>query len=435
MENVPRFDRTSHRYSSALSKQRRSGYEPSDTETEWPLIPRKERHKEEELFSKESRLGLDLSRNTSPFKLSRRTLSSRFETEGSSSSAKNSTQLRHNSKTPYKLQVDDNTIHPPLLGSNFNGIISPLSKFEGRKHLNLDKEKDNEKLKRIQSYRKSTNYQRRSVTAPRLRPIDNEKQSNNYGHELLKVKKTPSPLSKGTMTQKQREASVNTQSPSIGEINEMIANAKIRRGSIENTESISPGDIFFSRDCLALELPKTVLPNYNDGFETQWSSKPKLISVGASVSNFPSGLNSNFENNNNNRGVLSTDGSSQTNIKNSSSVISGQNSSVERSGMSSESLRNFTVNRRKSQADTWFACMRNGTCRSSKSPEKRRNLDEVDFIKKSFVVEKLAQFWADKHQPRSLNGFICHKQETQLLKQLVSLQIFLSKSSIFEQLM
>jgi hypothetical protein len=63
--------------------------------------------------------------------------------------------------------------------------------------------------------------------------------------------------------------------------------------------------------------------------------------------------------------------------------------------------------------------VRKGPCKTSKSPEKKR-FDETSFIEKAFVVESLRQFWADKHQPDSFNGFTCHKHEAQILSQLVS---------------
>ena len=60
-----------------------------------------------------------------------------------------------------------------------------------------------------------------------------------------------------------------------------------------------------------------------------------------------------------------------------------------------------------------------GPCRTSKSPE-HRPIDETSIIERTFLVKSLRQFWADKHQPGSLNEFTCHKQEAQLLKKLVS---------------
>ncbi|KOM45284.1 hypothetical protein LR48_Vigan06g059000 [Vigna angularis] len=47
-------------------------------------------------------------------------------------------------------------------------------------------------------------------------------------------------------------------------------------------------------------------------------------------------------------------------------------------------------------------------------------IDESSYIERAVVVESLPQFLADKHQPASLNAFICNRQEAQLLKELVS---------------
>ncbi|CAN4080085.1 unnamed protein product [Withania somnifera] len=49
-----------------------------------------------------------------------------------------------------------------------------------------------------------------------------------------------------------------------------------------------------------------------------------------------------------------------------------------------------------------------------------RPVDEAFVIAKAYVVQSLRPFWADKHQPASLEGFTCHKQEALLLKDLVS---------------
>lgn len=70
-----------------------------------------------------------------------------------------------------------------------------------------------------------------------------------------------------------------------------------------------------------------------------------------------------------------------------------------------DSMKKFTANPKKSQSEPWFACMRKGSCRTSKTPETMK-LDEASFIGKALVVETLRQFWADKHQPASLDGFI-----------------------------
>ncbi|XP_050240929.1 replication factor C subunit 3-like [Quercus robur] len=199
------------------------------------------------------------------------------------------------------------------------------------------------------------------------------------------------------MIQKPKEAAAHIKAPSIGELNEMIAKAKLSTGqigddsTIESTDSILPGDIFFSHQHIALAKQKDVLPKTN-GFEIHDSQSPKLVFQRDAAAHQRLRANDNFDHNA--RGTSSSAGLSQT--INSSSGISGESSdkfSTNSSKMSdtSRSMTKFTANRRKSQTDAW-----------------------------TFVVESLRQFWADKHQPGSLNEFTCHKQEAQLLKKLVS---------------
>nr|POE45581.1 replication factor c subunit 5 [Quercus suber] len=185
------------------------------------------------------------------------------------------------------------------------------------------------------------------------------------------------------MIQKPKEAAAHIKVPSIGELNEMIAKAKLSTGqivddsTIESTDSILPGDFFFSRQHIALAKQKDVLPKTN-GFEIHDSQSPKLVSQRDAAAHQRLRANDNFD-------------------------------------------HNARANRRKSQTDAWFGCMRmrKGPCRTSKSPE-HRPIDEASIIERTFVAESLRQFWADKHQPGSLNEFTCHKQEAQLLKKLVS---------------
>ncbi|KAJ6378821.1 hypothetical protein OIU78_028944 [Salix suchowensis] len=86
-------------------KQRRSGYEPSDTETDWQDSPM--RVQKNGTFGPESPIQLDLPRNASPLKNSRR-FSLRFDDY---SPTKDSVSIhprrRHSSKSPYKSRRDD----------------------------------------------------------------------------------------------------------------------------------------------------------------------------------------------------------------------------------------------------------------------------------------------------------------------------------------
>ncbi|PON74019.1 Replication factor C [Trema orientale] len=441
MQTSPRYGRASQFHSSAaLSKQRRSGYEPSDTETDFQESPWRDHHPEKvELVSEGQRLEFDLrARNTSPLKTSRRH-SSRYEFGGSSPrkdpADSSSARRRHSSKSPYKTsRREDSNALSPLKVPNYNGNITPQSKPQLGTYLspyehaleehNHDKDevgypyRKQTKIVEVSRVSKKPNYSKRSVTAPGLRPREKDQQ-NNYDPTLEKKERTVSPLSKGVVNQKPREApQAKVVASSIGEINERAANAKLARDPtrntaiFESTDSISPGDIFFSREWTVLALPK------NGGLGNHFIPKPKTVSQRA-----------------NNNTVDHNKASSGTGLSQTTTIFSTSASrqgsgrfSTESSKLSdvstktTESMKKFTANRRKSQKEAWFGCMKKGPCRSSKSPERTAEsaFNETLFIEKAFVVEKLGQFWADKHQPGSLNGFISHKQEAQLLKQLVS---------------
>ncbi|KAF3441090.1 hypothetical protein FNV43_RR19376 [Rhamnella rubrinervis] len=437
MDRPPRHGRT----------PKRSGYEPSDTETDFQESPWHDHGKKNEALVSQGRIvEFDLTRNTSPLNLSRRH-SSRFEFD-ISSPRKNSTvspaRRRHNSKSPYKPRRDDNDVYSPLPASGYIGKISPSSKSErwtpyrpGIEGNYLDEDeiiKSNRKHKQrtpqpqfLEVSKGTKPNHKRSVTAPRHRLRDQDQQ-NSFGHTWRIGQTTTSALSKG-MAQKQIEAP-HVRAPSIGELNEMVANAKLSRvpefnaSNFESTDSIATGDIFFSREYSVVALPKSVLARTGTT-ESLFVPKPKIISQRDSASHLRSSGPNNFEQNA--RGIPSSIGLSQTTIT-SSTAISRQSSGRLSNGSSrmsdvsvrtTESMRKFTDNRRKSQPEKWFGCLRKGSFRRSKSPEDRP-IDEAAYIEKAFVVESLKRFWADKYQPVSLNGFTCHKQEAQLLKQLVS---------------
>ncbi|XP_030459835.1 uncharacterized protein LOC115680212 isoform X2 [Syzygium oleosum] len=441
MENPPKYSRP---------YQLRSGYEPSDTETEWHENPRREqRQHNDDLEFEGPKVDLSRPRNVSPLKLSRR------QPFFGGSSPKKETEAglvrrRHSSKSPYKPRRDNGNALSPKGGSDARRNVSPLSEPEHRRHIspyklgieeNATEENEitisNRKLNRRTHSRDDreghpqfldlsrvslkSNYSQRSVTAPKQRARDREQHNNPKGERTL------SPLERNVI-QKQREASP-LRKPSVGEINEMVANLKLYRGPMNNasifesTDSISPGNIFFSRDHTALAFQKNVFPR-NDEQDTRFVPIPKTVPQ-RDISH--QRMRSNGGSDHNPQGSASSLSASRT-APNLSSNISRQSSnrnSTVSSKMSdfsagtTDSIKKFTANRRKSQTEAWFACMRKGSCRTSKSPKATRAFDEASFIEKAFVVENLRQFWADKHQPRSLDGFSCHKQEAQLLKNLV----------------
>ncbi|XP_052198032.1 uncharacterized protein LOC127804952 [Diospyros lotus] len=469
-----RYSRSSQPQSLAAI-QRKSGYEPSDTETEqhesrWRDFNRRNGDIGLEGFN----LNPDQGRTISPLRLSRRHSARFFDGETSSPTEplRSSPPRRRHSKSPYKPRRDDGNVRSPSPVSGFPGNgnplspelasdsrrnVSPFSKLEGRRHISPykpagdelnwgqnDSISSNAKQNRMQDDKNvsirerkvnevsrasgKSNYSHRSLSAPRPRSRENDQQIRS-GHTQQNGYRTPSPLP-GSMSLKDRKAS-HRNTPSVGELNEMVADAKISRVPLtggpdfESTDSISQGDIFFSRDYanLTMTMQKIVFPK-KDFAESRFNSKPQKFTGRDPTSHQQNKTNGNFGHSyqrNSSSTVLtqtisSSAASRQTSDKISSS--SGRFSAI--SGRSSASFGKFVTNRKKSQSEAWFSCLKKGSCRTLKSPEKTKEFDEASMIEKAFVVEGLRQFWADKHQPASLNGFTCHRQEAQVLKQLVS---------------
>lgn len=419
MEKLQQDNIFPHTPSSIFStKKGRSGYEPSDTETEWQETPRHERKKNTTLVPEETKT-LTL-RNKSPITLHRRH-PSRFEYEASSvstGSVSGQSRRRNLSKSPYKPHVaDDGGSLSYVTGSNSRRNISPLPRPDfgrtvsprSRNHDQRSPSKDNRKIGSglLEVGRVTAKpIHRRAMTAPRLR----DQQTLQNGVRTTK-----------DMVLKQREASP-FKAPSGGEINEMIAQVKISKNpmadyssALESTDSIQPGDLFFSREYNALQVNKSSLPKSIQQYG-YFSPRPMATTIRT-----PYDMNMARTSSSN---VLSRTTTVTTSRKGSHTGKPSGSSSVvsDVSGKTTESMRKFTSNRKNTQKDAWFSCMmRTGNCRTSRKSPERRPIDESTFIEKAIVVESIPQFWADKHQPASFNGFICNKQEAQLLKELVCL--------------
>lgn len=355
----------------------RSGYEPSDTETDWQDSPWR-----------------DLPTN-------RREVNN----GGSGSSPEDVLSPKRTPRYAHK---------SPILTRNRN--VSPFSKSERKRHVSNDRESS---IRKGGGFVGNNNNQSfRSVSASRVRS---------------------------------RDENVIRRSPIVGggELNELVANVKIlsSRGGVggglksdknggpifESTDSISPGDIFFSHDVvpkmgsvgvgtkghLLYPKPATTPTMF---FQAQSYTVDDLDGIDIMNNRVPtsSGLSSR---------VTMMSSNSATNVSrrsitsgsklNSGSLISRTSDAT--SVKTTESMRRFVENRRKSKTDAWFSCMKSANCRTMKSSSPERSFDENLYIEKAYVVEQLRPFWADKHQPSSLNGFICHKHQAQILKKLVRL--------------
>nr|GEX96512.1 replication factor C [Tanacetum cinerariifolium] len=381
------YSRGLQKHSLSVMKQGRSGYEPSDTETELQEANWIE-------FNKRiTEAGVDEVRSVNAPRLTRRH-SSKFDPEGLP-------PPRRHSKSPYKTRRDDGNPKSPTQGPlplPPGRNISPFSKSERRRHVSPFKARDSNN----ESYRetKKPDYNR-TLSAPRLRPRDKDQHMKLDQRVKRREERSRTPPSR---------RSNHRNVPSVGEINEMVANAKlakspVRQGPVfDSSGSLPGGDIFFSKDYAALSAQKIKTP----------APVQRYKSIHVPNYNTTNGI-----------GISSSSMlTPATNI--SSSVVSRQSSNIsDVSAKSTGSSWKFAANRRKSQTDAWFSCIGKGSCRSSKkSPERARAFDEASFIEKAFVNESIRQFWADKHQPSSLNGFTCHKQEALQLQQLASQDIF-----------
>lgn len=187
-----------------MSKQRRSGYEPSDMETEGSESSWFETNHENGVLVSEGLKNM-MPRNTSPMIMrlningGHHSLRFGYEVSSSANGSKVSpARRRHSSKSPYKPQRDDGNALSPLPSLDFRRNISPFSKAERERHIspykprveehNLDKNdfvgsrrkqknrtpsrEENgahPQLQEVNRVTKKTNYRRRSMTAPRLR--------------------------------------------------------------------------------------------------------------------------------------------------------------------------------------------------------------------------------------------------------------------------
>ncbi|TMW85022.1 hypothetical protein EJD97_023922 [Solanum chilense] len=441
MEGASTYNRALQLKLSSTMRQRRSGYEPSDTETDWTL--EKSPHREangknekeidlEEHEPEEPNVAFERAKDNSSFNLS-------WRTNNVPSSAR-----RRSTKSPYKLRRD---IYDGEFPSSPKALPRSVSTFPRRpdhsySHRNVSHFQKSENRRHISPYKyagddhdrifadsnrkqnqtqgnnnvlsrlgEKSNYNRRYASAPRpdrQHKFDASKERRKANNKT----QTPSQLPVRSLSRKERETPYK-HGPTGGELNEMIAEAKISGSTtganhmFESTETVSPGDIFFSRDYEALNMQKIT--------ERKFDKKPQVLTDRNVESvKTPGNLNQSG------RGNLSSN--TQRTIS-TSTFVSRQSSNLsDTSGRTTKSMKKFTANRQKSQSEPWFSCLKKGTCSTSRreSPEKGGPIDEALVIAKASVVQSLRPFWADKHQPDSLEGFTCHKQEALLLKDLVS---------------
>lgn len=384
------------------TKKGRSGYEPSDTETEWQDTPRHER--------------------------GRKNMTLVSSSPSITGSILNQPRRRYLSKSPYKLRIarddgndDDDASLPYMSGLNSSRNVSPLPRPDfgrtmspyNRNHQQKtpnENRKTNSGLLEVDRASTKPNY-RRAVTAPRLR--DQQQTLQNTARILKQREK--SPFKTGSVRER--------------EVNEIIPQVKLSKNNptddyssaLESTDSIQPGDLFFSRECNALQAKNPSLPKKVEQYG-YFSPRPVITTINIPSESGKFNTNMNKPRTSSSNTLLSRTMMGPSIRKGSGTGNSSTKSSVksDASTKTTESMRKFTSNRKKNQKDAWFSCMmRTGNCRTSRKSPEHRPIDEASLIERAIIVESIPHLWADKHQPASLNGFICNKQEAQLLKELV----------------
>ncbi|TKW41140.1 hypothetical protein SEVIR_1G294200v4 [Setaria viridis] len=418
-ESNSRHNRHSRNDSSIKHK---SGYEPSDTETEWHESP----WNDGVLTSERTRLPKDPGRN-GQVGIRRQNIS---PNRARDYNVEKTSNLRY-SRTPPRVTEQRRQPSSHVSGKN-----------ESRKKNSRTPPRFRSSMESFSKSSIKARFSRnRSVSTPKLRPQEKE----------LPARAPAFPGTNSVSAYPAREAVDNIEEDSHAEncsreinsencsreINELIANGKLPNSryneyAFTSTESIPTGDIFFSRDCRA-PLEKTSTKHSN--IDESLTMHPNAHAESGGVT----------QENSSNLGQLSQFVSAQTGLSRTttkSSYATGRHSQISStttlsspySGgrLSGESgkFSDFTgklvggvvkFTSSKVQNDAWLPCMTGKACRKSRTPNnKTKDESESSFIQKALVVEKIRLLWADKHRPRNLNGFTCHREQVQQLKQLVS---------------
>ncbi|KAE8715682.1 hypothetical protein F3Y22_tig00110160pilonHSYRG00059 [Hibiscus syriacus] len=214
MENLSRSNsKASQPHSSAPSKQKRSGYEPLDTEVEWHESPWSDHNNQDSGTSDLGEVGKvksNLPRNISPVKLSRRQSS--------------------------KVEYDKGRLEHAPNDVTRNGEITGLNRKQSRGSPTGDEIKTIGRFVGAGRGSEDLKYSHRSTSAPPRQR--GERTSPPIGKNIIRKKSEAPPVKQ----------------PSVGEINEMVANTKISKSPTytapmyESTDSISPGDIVAEDD-------------------------------------------------------------------------------------------------------------------------------------------------------------------------------------------
>lgn len=461
MENVSRINKSHHQSSLGLV---RSGYEPSDTESEWQESPW-----HDGLLTSGRQIAPQhhqRTRTISPLHYNQKY----FDEDNNNSMTyvpRTSSTSRRQNRFPYNPIQGGNELNFPSVGSSLRKNTSPLKASDNQRYVSPYRSRHEEPIH--QNHELHHSVGKRSHRTPtksrKLGDIDPHTQFHELsmasGRSSYNANRSVStPKSRGmeefqvitgpAAPARQRcsplvNTTINGQighaypkDPPITMGNDMTDKKLSQVPSynaydLKSIDSISHGDIFFSQDQVALAQK-----NFDSGVgnkDQTFSQKTQMVSE----SNIPShqysrGTTSHgisvrgvVPQTSNSSGSISqlSNGGTSTNFFSSNTRLSKSRVSNESTKFSDDSGKfsggfiKFAINRQKNQTDLWFSCVKGASCGKSKSP-KDGTIDEASYIEKAIVVEELRQFWADKHRPRSLDEFICHRQKVKQLKQLVS---------------
>ncbi|KAK3158852.1 hypothetical protein QOZ80_2AG0142450 [Eleusine coracana subsp. coracana] len=379
----------------------KSGYEPSDTETEWHESP----WNDAALKSERTRLPKDPGRNTH---------------------VPNHIREYHDDKTS---NLRNNRTPPRVAEQRRQPSPYAGGKIESRKKNSRTPPRFRSSMESFsRSSIKERFTRKRSTSTPKLR-----------SHEKDHPARAPAFLGTNLTGNVEEDSLAENCSQ---EINELIGNSKgpnsrYNEYAFTSTESIPTGDIFFSRDCRA-PLEKISAKHNNNNRRFTSNTNADVESDGGITHGSSSNLGQTPQ------FVSAQAGLSRTTTKSSyatgrhpqistTSTLSTPFNSGRSSGESAKfsdftgklvgGVMKFTSNKNKAQNDTWLPCVTGKSCRKSQPPSNRTNDEsESSFIEKALVVEKIRILWADKYRPRTLSGFTSHSEQVQQLKQLVSLE-------------
>ncbi|KAJ6907235.1 hypothetical protein NC651_017813 [Populus alba x Populus x berolinensis] len=416
-ENGSTICRGPHPHLVNVLNQRRSGYEPSDTETDWQDSPR--RDQKNGAFGPESPIQLDLPRNVSPLKNSRR-FSLRFDDYTiKKDSVSSPPRRRHSSKLPYKPPRDNRGAEPdqrrqvsPYKAQREEGgavspessqrNASPLSKPDQRRQVSPYKAQRGGGAVSPKPRQRNVSPLSKPDKGRQISPFNKSGRKEHGMHEdgeivssnRRKNQRMPTREERSTQLQFDEDSRLSERQNASRRMaaapkqrawdkEQLSKDSMLDVPNFESTESISPGDIFFSVDQTALGMQENGILKDNNA--TNLYPKPASFPHMDSVLLQRNKVNGNIDHNSQRTSTTSygsrmTMTSASAASRQSSSKLSSDSSKIsDASGRTSGSLKKFTENRKKKQTEAWFSCLKKGPCKTSKSPGKQR-FDETSFI-------------------------------------------------------